>query len=143
MGMGIHGICVLGHVFVICVLIGGGEIHVVCIHSGVYRLTPGGCLAGPLPWQDLLRCSRVPAGPAGMLLQLPGASALWLWGWSPGLSSAFHLGGGRHDRGPPRGIEVLWMSVAPISSLFVFCPCYFFFFLSLQVLKQGAISYSL
>ncbi|MEQ2296641.1 hypothetical protein AMECASPLE_026716 [Ameca splendens] len=75
------------------------------------RLTPGGCApgAGPLSghylgsdisrgvrsldsWLDLHR--RLPAGPVGSSLQLPGASALWLLGGSPWILSCFPLGGG-------------------------------------------------
>ncbi|KAK5623168.1 hypothetical protein CRENBAI_018433 [Crenichthys baileyi] len=36
------------------------------------------------PWLDLLRRRLLPAEPVGLLLQLPGASARWLQGGSPG-----------------------------------------------------------
>ncbi|MEQ2282255.1 hypothetical protein AMECASPLE_038641 [Ameca splendens] len=73
--------------------------------TGVCQLSPGGCLVvigppgsvGPLlgggvplgpgslgPWLELFQCSWLPAGPVGSLLQLPGASGLWLLGGSPG-----------------------------------------------------------
>ncbi|MED6252081.1 hypothetical protein ATANTOWER_006763 [Ataeniobius toweri] len=66
-------------------------------------LTPGGGLPGPGllgsvgpvlgeryvpgsrgPWLDLFGRRRLLLGPVGTLLQLPGASALWLLGGSPG-----------------------------------------------------------
>ncbi|MED6288643.1 hypothetical protein CHARACLAT_028699 [Characodon lateralis] len=66
---------------------------------GVCWLTPGGCLPGPgplgsvgpllgeryvpgslAPWLDLLGRIWLQAGPVGLLLQLSGASALWLLG---------------------------------------------------------------
>ncbi|MEQ2282057.1 hypothetical protein AMECASPLE_036622 [Ameca splendens] len=45
------------------------------------------------PWLDLLGCRRLPAGPVGLSLQLPGASALWLLGGSPGTLPCSSLGG--------------------------------------------------
>ncbi|MEQ2250999.1 hypothetical protein ILYODFUR_006557 [Ilyodon furcidens] len=68
---------------------------------GVCRLTPGGCLGGDVPrdlvslgpWPDLLRRRRLLVGPVGMLLQLPGVSALRLLGGSPGALLCSSLGG--------------------------------------------------
>ncbi|MED6259286.1 hypothetical protein ATANTOWER_020265 [Ataeniobius toweri] len=42
---------------------------------------------------DLLRCRWLPAGPVGSSLQLPGVSALWLLGGSPGIIPRSSLGG--------------------------------------------------
>ncbi|MED6260645.1 hypothetical protein ATANTOWER_025146 [Ataeniobius toweri] len=45
------------------------------------------------PWMDLLGHRRLPVGPVGSSLQLPGASALWLLGGSPGTLPCSSLGG--------------------------------------------------
>ncbi|MEQ2240037.1 hypothetical protein ILYODFUR_010758 [Ilyodon furcidens] len=44
------------------------------------------------PWLDLLGRRRLPSGPVGSLLQLPGASALWLLGGSHGTLPCSSLG---------------------------------------------------
>ncbi|MEQ2283182.1 hypothetical protein AMECASPLE_008618 [Ameca splendens] len=60
------------------------------------------------PWLDLLGRRRLPAGPVGLSLQLPGASTLWLLGGSPGIIPCSSLGNyGSHGSGSP-GVPVLW-----------------------------------
>ncbi|MEQ2290052.1 hypothetical protein AMECASPLE_039379 [Ameca splendens] len=60
----------------------------LCLGGGVSRGL------GPLgPWLDLLGCGRLPAGPVGSSLRLPGASALSLLGGSPGTLHCSSLGG--------------------------------------------------
>ncbi|MEQ2229277.1 hypothetical protein ILYODFUR_017294 [Ilyodon furcidens] len=51
------------------------------------------CVGSLGPWLDLLWRKRLPAGPVGSSLQLPGASALWLLGGSPGTLPCSSLGG--------------------------------------------------
>ncbi|MEQ2237395.1 hypothetical protein ILYODFUR_022665 [Ilyodon furcidens] len=60
------------------------------------------------PWLDLLGCRWLPAGPVGSLLQLSGASALWLLGGSPGTLPCSALGGCGSPGGGSPGVPVLW-----------------------------------
>ncbi|MEQ2282226.1 hypothetical protein AMECASPLE_038382 [Ameca splendens] len=74
----------------------------LCLESHMSRDL--GCLG---PWLDLLGRRRLPAGPADSSLQLPGASALWLLGGSPGTLPCFSLGCGMPGGGFS-GVAVLW-----------------------------------
>ncbi|MEQ2226801.1 hypothetical protein ILYODFUR_031082 [Ilyodon furcidens] len=75
------------------------------------------------PWLNLLGLRRLPAGPVGSSLQLPGASALWLLGGSPGILPCSSLGGLQESRQwffwCSCALGGLWMSVAWISSVSV------------------------
>ncbi|MEQ2282103.1 hypothetical protein AMECASPLE_037082 [Ameca splendens] len=55
------------------------------------------------PWLDLLVRRRLPVGPVGSSMQLPGTSELWLLGGSPGTPPCSSLGGRRSP-----GVPVLW-----------------------------------
>ncbi|MEQ2246964.1 hypothetical protein ILYODFUR_004450 [Ilyodon furcidens] len=98
-------------------------------------LTPGGCFlghgplgsVGPLlgdcyvpgslgPCLDLLRCRRLPAWPVGSSLKLPGPSACWLLGGSPGTPLCSSR---RWFSWACCALGGLWMSVAWISSVSV------------------------
>ncbi|MEQ2227576.1 hypothetical protein ILYODFUR_039011, partial [Ilyodon furcidens] len=60
------------------------------------------------PWLDLLGHRWLPTGPMGSLLQLPGASALWQLGGSPGILPCSSLGGYGSPSGGSPGVPVLW-----------------------------------
>ncbi|MED6287490.1 hypothetical protein CHARACLAT_016914 [Characodon lateralis] len=60
------------------------------------------------PTLDLLGRRRLPAGPVGSLLQLPGASALWLLCGYPGAPLLFSGGGRCSPGGGPSRVPVLW-----------------------------------
>ncbi|MED6240818.1 hypothetical protein ATANTOWER_028705 [Ataeniobius toweri] len=60
------------------------------------------------PWLDLLGRSWLPAEPVGSSLQLPGASALWLLGGSPGTLPCSSLEGCGCPGGGSPGVPVLW-----------------------------------
>ncbi|MEQ2312486.1 hypothetical protein AMECASPLE_031527 [Ameca splendens] len=78
------------------------------------------------PWLDLLRCRWLPVGPVGSSLQLPGVSAIWPLGGSPGAFHCSSLGGlrlsWRRSFWDSRALGGLCMSVAHISSLSVLGP---------------------
>ncbi|MEQ2222085.1 hypothetical protein ILYODFUR_022302 [Ilyodon furcidens] len=66
------------------------------------------CGAPENKWLDLLGRKRLPVGPVGSSLQLPGASALWLLGGSPGTLSCSSLGGCSSPSDGYPGVPVLW-----------------------------------